>query len=98
MNNNIPVSQTNLTGDRVRDLVAALLRLDQDAKLEIGLVQTRMISDAGSYYRQLSFDGWQQPACRACEERDDEDAFLQASLDAGNDAINELYKIRNALP
>ncbi len=97
MNNNIPVNQTNLTGDRVRDLVAALLRLDQDAKLDVESVQTRVQSDSGSYTRQLSFDGW-QPVCRECEERDNNDAFLQAELDAGNDAIKELYKIRSALP
>lgn len=97
MNNNIPVSQTNLTGNRVRDLVAALLRLDQDAKMDIEFVQTRISSGSGLHYRQLSFDGW-QPVCKACVDRDIEDAFLQSELDEGKDAINELYKIRNAIP
>ena len=35
MNNNIPVSQTNLGGNKVSDLVEALLKLDQDIKVDV---------------------------------------------------------------
>lgn len=33
--NNIPVSQTNLGGNKVSDLVEALLKLDQDIKVDV---------------------------------------------------------------
>ncbi len=43
-NNNIPVSQTNLGGDRVRDLVEALLRLDQDTLIK-GIDYVKSVHD-----------------------------------------------------
>ena len=39
--NNIPVSQTNLGGNKVSDLVEALLKLDQDIKVDVLNVQVK---------------------------------------------------------
>lgn len=39
--NNIPVSQTNLGGNKVSDLVEALLKLDQDVKVDVQNVQVK---------------------------------------------------------
>ena len=39
--NNIPVSQTNLGGNKVSDLVEALLKLDQDIKVDVQNVQVK---------------------------------------------------------
>lgn len=38
---NIPVSQTNLGGNKVSDLVEALLKLDQDIKVDVQNVQVK---------------------------------------------------------
>ena len=38
---NVPVSQTNLGGNKVSDLVEALLKLDQDVKVDVQNVQVK---------------------------------------------------------
>lgn len=55
MNNNIPVSQTNIGGNKVSDLVEALLKLDQDTRLN-GLDFVKSSGDVLEL--GVTFDTW----------------------------------------
>jgi len=53
--NNIPVSQTNLGGNKVSDLVEALLKLDQDTALK-GIDFVKSVNDVLDL--GMTYDTW----------------------------------------
>ncbi len=88
MNNNIPVNQTNLAGDRVRDLVEALLKLDQDIKVDAEYLRVER--------GQLNI-GADQVVHRIEVACDVDLASVDALIERFNEIIAELYNVEKKL-